>query len=273
MVKRPRIRNLLLAVVSLMFFASCGNEYIHNPTGIPVSFVTNDSMFPAEWLNEETSPYALSLGKVYRPDALSNLQSALRKYPAEVLKKNVRKIYVLGNLSFFGMEYGGTSSSDVVYIVHYDYDKYYSETTFHHEFASILLRNYSTDFDTNAWNALNPKEFTYSGDGISALADGNSSTYIDYELVEQGFINEYSMSCAEEDICSIVEQLFSPDYDFWQIYEDFPLMRAKVDFIIRFYSEINDTFNEDYFRRIESNRNPYDEYMYEEEAVQEEEYL
>ena len=232
-----------------LFFISCGEKYIHKPTRVEVHFKVEQNMFPGHWRTEEIKPYAKSLSRSLRFEAMDIIQEAFDKYPLPVIQKSLKKIYVLDDLRFYGLNYGGTSSNETVYLVHQYYTKEYVERTFHHEFGAILMHKYS--FDSIAFKLLLPEGVFYGSGGLEALREGKSSLHINYELIEKGFLNEYGSSCVEEDFCTIVEQLFLPEESFWEIYDTYPVIHNKIKYIIDFYSTIDTLFKEEYFRSFD----------------------
>ena len=122
-------------ILFLFLIVSCENFYNHQKTGIEVCFKVNHNMFPASWLNSEIHPHAKSLPVIIRPEAKKIILNAFHKYPKSILYKNLEKVYLLKELKFYGVEYGGTNTHNVVYIVH----NYYSL-----EFVEIVqYRNFS----------------------------------------------------------------------------------------------------------------------------------
>ena len=232
----------------LLLFVSCGDKHVHEATGIEVHFRVDMRMFPLYWLNDEVKPHAESLPIIYRYKAMGIIRNALDKYPKTILRENLRKVYVLKELNFYGVNYGGTNSLNDVYVVYYDYIQPYVERTFHHEFGAILM--YQNNFDSTAYKLLLPDSISYGVGGLEALKSGKSSTYFNYDLIEKGFLSEYGSSCVEEDFCSVCEQLFKPEADFWDIYDTYPVMHKRIKYIIDFYHSIDTTFSEKYFRNM-----------------------
>ena len=246
------IRRNRFFLIFLILFVACGEKYIHKSTKVEVHFSVDRNMFPYSWRNHEIDPHARSLPLSLRHEAMDIIQEAFDKYPVHVIRENLKKIYVLNELKFYGVNYGGTNTVKTVYLVHHFYTKEYIERTFHHEFGAVLM--YSNNFDTTAFKAFLPDTVYYGNGGLDAIISGKSSLYIDYELLEIGFLNEYGSSCVEEDFCTSVEQLFKPDEDFWEIYEKYPIIHNKIKFIIDFYHSIDTTFNERYFREFDKEK-------------------
>jgi hypothetical protein len=232
-----------------LLFASCGDKHIHQATGVEVHFRIDMKMFPLYWLNDEIKPHAESLPIMYRYSATNIIKTAFGKYPITLLHKNLRKVYVLRELNFYGVNYGGTNNLHDVYVVYYDYILPYVERTFHHEFGAVLM--YHNEFDTTAFKLLLPDSVSYGVGGLEALKSGKSSTTFNYDLIEKGFLSEYGSSCLEEDFCSVCEQLFLPETDFWYIYDTYPLMHKRIKYVIDFYHSLDTTFSEKYFRSFD----------------------
>lgn len=240
------LRKSNIVLLFLFFLVSCGDNYLQKQTGIKVCFKTDKLMFPLSWLNNEIKPHAKSLPLNLRPEAKRMIIKAFEKYPKEILYKNLEKVYILEELNFYGVDYGGTNTNDIVYVVYYDYITDFIEKTFHHEFGAVLMYNYN--FDTTAYKLMIADNVEYGNGGIVALLNDESSTDFDYELIESGFLSEYGSSCVEEDFCSVCEQLFKPEAEFWYVYDTYPVMQKKIKYIIDFYHSIDTSFNERYFR-------------------------
>lgn len=253
LIKRGRktVKNSFI-VILLAFLTGCTDRYIHQPTGIELNFRAYHNMFPPCWQAAEVKPYAKPLPAQLKHEAMGVIRSSFSKYPEKVLKDNLKRIYVVKELKFYGITYGGTNYGKVVYLAHDYYSLDFIERTFHHEFGAVLL--YNNDFDTSAFKLLLPDSASYGAGGFEALSEGKCSMYFDYELIKKGFLCEYGSSCLEEDFCTIVEQLFLPSQDFWDVYDHYPVMRKKIDFIIEFYHSLDTCFTVDYFRAFDTGK-------------------
>ena len=211
-------------------------------------------MFPNNWYCKRIDAQAVSLPQEYRTDAMDILNNAIAKYPEDVLFVNLRRVYVMKSLTFFGVPYGGTNTRDVVYLT-YDNSNpnrtaEYVEGVFHHEFSSVLLRKFVKHFDKRGWADINPPGFAYGRGGVDAIRHGEASLDYDYDLLELGFLNKYSQSAMEEDINVFAQHLFSGGEQFWYIVDTFERIREKVILIINFYYQIDPQFTEEYFRAL-----------------------
>ncbi len=222
--------------------------------GIDILFDTEPLMFPAGWYCEQISAEAVSLPREHRTEAMDILNKAIAKYPEDVLFVYLRKVYVLKSLAFFGVPYGGTNTKDVVYLT---YDNSCPEHTteivegiFHHEFSSILYRKFTDRLNKQAWLEINPPGFQYHDGSVEAIKKGKASMDFDYNLLPNGFLNEYSQSAFEEDINVFSQNLFSGGEQFWSIVDTFDKIKEKTKLTIEFYHQIDPLFTEEYFRAL-----------------------
>lgn len=226
--------------------------------GIDILFDKEPRMFPAGWYCKRIRAEAVSLPKENRTEAMNILNHAIAKYPEDVLFVNLRRVYVMKSLAFFGVPYGGTNTKDVIYLT---YDNSSPERTaefvegvFHHEFSSVLLRKFSKFLDKKAWGSLNPPAFFYGKGGVEAIKRGEASLDFDYSLLETGFLNKYSQSDFEEDVNVFAQNLFCGGEQFWFIVDTFGKIREKATLTISFYHQIDPQFTEEYFRTLAYSR-------------------
>jgi hypothetical protein len=224
--------------------------------GVNISFNYAKSIFPAEWqrapINAEGG--AISVAEINRCKMVT--AKALEKYPSDMLRYNLRTVFWLKKMSFYAVGYGGTNSTDALYLTNdgreMGYTDRYLEQTFHHEFSSILFRNYLTLFDTNTWKAYNSKDFAYNDpeDGVGAIRNNASSQDLDTVVCKRGMLTQYAMSSLENDLNTFAQNLFCPSVGFWDIVDRFPRIKKKAQLLITFYGNINTVFTEQYFRRM-----------------------
>lgn len=223
----------------------------------PVRVVTSAdaTIFPASWRKAPVlaSGEALSEDQIERARPL--LERALKKYPPQVLKADLKAVYVLAELRYSGVvTTSGTNSQTDVYLkigeVKKGFTDRHVEGVFHAEFSSILWRNHQKQFNAEAWQAVNPSGFKYLGDGVEAVKQKKASTTLREELHEQGFLVEYAQSTMENDLNGFAKMLFNGDATLWQIAEKFPKIRRKLDLTLAFYQQIDPAFNEVFFRSL-----------------------
>lgn len=247
---------ILLIILAVLFNgANAQSVFTDSLTGIEVSFITDDEMFPASWRSGNINGYAVSLDTSEYERSKKIISAALAKYPKEVLKKNLKKVYVLKSLHFYNVGYGGTNSTDAVYVTNKganrNYSSQYIEQVFHAELSSILLRNYTQNIDESEWSECHDQEFVYGGAGHEAIRSGKASEYYDSAYHEMGFLNQYATSNFENDLNSFAKNIFAPDPEFWTVCNKYENVKCKLKKAILFYRKINPVFTEEYFKKWE----------------------
>ncbi len=219
---------------------------------VPVFTQTRSGMFPSSWTVREVSASASSLPGEEVGRSLIALDRAMEKYPISLLRKNLKQVYVVSRLAFYGVPYGGTNSSDTVYLANggreHGFSDRFIEESFHHEFSSILLRNYPSAFDRKSWLAANPPGFKYFGDGTQAVRSGRASTKTSRKWQHDGFLAQYATASIEEDFNMVAEALLTGTPEFWDAVEESPRLKQKTDITVRFYGSLSGTFNESSFK-------------------------
>ena len=224
--------------------------------GITLSYNNSTAIFPDYWRINPINAKAERLGNSEISRTKEVMQKALAKYPGSLLKDNLRAVYFLKSIRFYNVLYGGTNSPDAVYLADAGtkrgYTDHYLEQTFHHEFSSILYRNFSSWIDTSAWLSINETGFNYldPDNGIGAIKTNKSSQELDHSLCEKGFLTEYSLSSMENDLNTIAQNLFRPAEDFWKLVDTYPRLRKKTTLLISFYHSLDPVFSESYFRKL-----------------------
>jgi hypothetical protein len=225
--------------------------------GVRIVFNYSVENFPEAW---RVTPVNAEGEEIAAPEIDRSkliMLRALAKYNDLLLEYNLKAIYFLKSMRFFNVGYGGTNSTDALYMTNngmsLGYTDKYIEQTFHHEFSSILFRNYSQMIDTVAWKRTNDPGFDYNDpeSGVGAIRTGRSSQVLDTALAKYGFLTEYSMSSMENDINTIAQNLFLPDPGFWSIFDKYPRIRAKTRLLILFYNKLGGQYTEQYFRSFE----------------------
>jgi hypothetical protein len=245
---------LLILVTVRSSFATPADTTIH---GIRTEFEVNTSMaFPSDWLQDpiHVSCVPIDPHEILRCQEIT--ERALLKYPAEVLSENLKAIYFFKSMRFYDVSFGGTNSSDALYLTNNGarkgYTDLYLEQTFHHELSSIFLRNYSFLLDTVLWMKLNEPGFNYNDpeNGVGAIRNRQTSPKLDTFLCARGFLTQYACSSLENDFNTLAQNLFVPAAGFWETVDRFPAIREKVKLLVAFYNNINSRFTENYFRQF-----------------------
>lgn len=250
---RSLISALLAALSWFDLFAQKTDTTIK---GVVISFDHDPSIFPESWRVAPVNAFAekLSPGEIKRSKAV--IARALDHYPQSTLE-NIKKVYFLQQLKFYDVPYGGTNSTDLIYLVNHGtsrgYSDKYLEQTFHHEFSSILFRNFPEKLDTTEWKMANHPDFNYNDpeNGVGAIRNKQSSQLLDSTLCEKGLLTQYGSSSIENDVNTFAQNLFLPEQDFWKMVAQYPAIRKKTTLLIGFYNRINPIFTEEYFKKLQ----------------------
>jgi hypothetical protein len=253
--KRLTILTTLLITIHFCSFANDNDTLIK---GVNAAFTYSASIFPTEWQKSPISATAepIDVSEVERSKNVT--VKSLKKYPEALLTKNLKAVYWLKKMSFYDVGYGGTNSTNILYLTNdgdvNGYTDRYLEQTLHHEFSSILLRNYFSFLDTGAWRNANEGRFDYNDpeEGVGAIRNNASSQDLDSVLCKRGMLTQYALSSLENDLNTFAQNLFCPTKEFWLLVKKYPRIKKKVQLFVSFYNKINSVFTEAYFRNLTS---------------------
>lgn len=243
---------------TLLLFIPCisfSQEKIFDQrTGVPIIYSDQGRIFPDSWYSERINAKGESLSKEQYERSKKIVQKALAKYPVQVIKNNLKAIYVLNEIEFYGQTYGGTNTGNKLYLSNKGkakgYTDFYLEQLFHAEFSSVLLRNYKSQFNETKWKALNAPGFKYGKGGVKALKNKTDSEKLHTKYLELGVLNQYSISSLENDFNAFAKNLFLPKQGFKKILERYTPIRRKRELTIAFYAAIDSTFSETFFDKF-----------------------
>lgn len=211
----------------------------------------SSDIFPESWRTPKVSAKAEPLEEKERDRCREVVSRALAKYPAELLKMTLMKLYCLGRLEYSGVVTGGTRSRSVIYVVcKPTYATADVERIIHAEYSSVLFQKFPQHFDAQAWRQINPPEFDYLGSGVQAVKSGKASRRTDPAMREEGFIQEYAKASIEEDFNSHAAALFTGDARYWVAVEQHPKLKAKSDLVVAFYGKVHASLSAAHFQKL-----------------------
>lgn len=170
---------------------------------------------------------------------LTLVEKFLSKYPKEVISNNLSDIFLLGTLEFNGKSYGGTYMDSAIYVstggfyIHSDSSLL---GLMHAEFSSILFHNYK--FPLEEWETVNKPTWRYLGSGFDMLGRPEIYDQTD-ELLQNGFLQEYSQATLEEDFNKFVEWTFTKPERLRKLASKYERVRKKYELLIKFYESID----------------------------------
>ncbi len=242
--------------------AQQSNRYRDARTGVEIACDVDKTMFPADWYPPPVSVKVAPLDVSNVEKALSILLPGLAKYPVGLLHKNLKRIYVVQQLSYYNTDIGGVGNEETKWIyLRYQGDRTeyseayldaYFERELHHEFAHVLFANHADKFSHKQWLALNPPGFHYGKGGMTAIKKGQFLRSDASVYWKQGFANDYAVADYDEDVASLCELLFCGDQHFWQAVDQNPILHKKVAMLLAFYHALDSSLTPDYFRQLGS---------------------
>jgi hypothetical protein len=226
-----------------------------------ICFTADPPPFSDDWLKPPTSAAVTYLDPVEDQEAITRnrrfLREELTRYPAALLKQDLKEVYVFKHLSEEDTEVGGLNSPEDKKLYLTD-DGIYSEgserflrLSLHHEMAHLLFTNHASQFSAKAWAHLNPASFRYGNGGLESIrTHPNEEVELNPESWEEGFGYEYGKSDIEEDFACLAEAIFSGNPDFWKAVDRVPALKKKVNMLVAFYHSLDKSFDEAYFRHL-----------------------
>jgi hypothetical protein len=240
---------LLLPLVS-----SAADERVILEAPARVVTSTSPAIFPESWQKAPVWASGEALPEEQFDRVRRILGRALAKYPPQVLREDLKAVYVLAELRYSGVITSGTNSRTSLYLKIGDERKGFTdahiEGVFHAEFSSILLRKHARYFDQAAWQAVNPPGFAYLGNGVDAVKQKKAGLTLREAMHQAGFLVEYAQSTMENDLNGIAKMLFNGESALWEIAARFPKIRRKLDLTLAFYQKIDPAFIEAFFRKL-----------------------
>lgn len=214
---------------------------IENEYDIEIHYNYNaKTYFPSRWLKAPISARGKQLPAQEVARVLPKIQQFLSVYPKRVLCENLKSIYLLSELEFYGKRFGASNGKSSLYIKSKGLDKGFTASfliaTMHSEFSSILLRNHS--FPKLEWRKINRTDFNYTGDAKRFLGQPNLYGQ-DVELLRDGFVVKYAQATLENDFNMISRWLFTRRSQLKKLANIYPRIAAKKQLAIRFYRSID----------------------------------
>ena len=87
--------------------------------------------------------------------------------------------------------------------------------------------------------------------GTDAVASGETSTKIDEIYCKTGVLSQYSKASVEEDFNIFTENLFMNNPMLWEMAKKYPIIKQKINIVIKLYQSQNKNFTLAYFQNIE----------------------
>ena len=168
------------------------------------------------------------------------IQKNLNIYQPNFLKKiNLKYIVLCENLSVSEIDAAGVPNFKMkTLIIDINFNKKYFERIIHHEIFHIINDGFKDYFIESEWKSFNPKNFKYAE--CSTCSDRVNLSTI---KKTNGFLTEYSMSTASEDMAEVFSFLV---YDKKKVKEKLindAILKNKTSFIKNNILKISNNFS------------------------------
>ena len=153
-------------------------------------------------------------------------------------KINLRYVVLCKNLKVSGMKTAGVPNIAVkTLIIDIESDPKYFERSIHHELFHMVDDSYKNLFPQNKWNEFNDSNFQYA-----ECSTCSNRSNLSLMKSSNGFLTEYSMSTASEDMAEIFSFLMTDKVNLSKIILKDPVLNNKVNFIVGETKKIDNNF-------------------------------
>ena len=161
------------------------------------------------------------------------------RYEKNFLEKiNLRYVVLCENLKVSNIKTAGVPNHKVkTLIIDIKSDPRYFERSIHHELFHMADDSYDNLFSYDEWEKFNISNFQYA-------ECSTCSNRLDLSIIKDsnGFITEYSMSTASEDMAEIFSFMMIDMDNLLKISKEDSILNNKVNFIISEIREIDNNF-------------------------------
>ena len=206
--------------------ASNGIKYLKAEKSFTVGIVKNNVQ-----CDEPNENYIKNKFKIIKKN--------LDKYKKSFLNKiNLRYVVLCENLKVSDIRTAGVPNIDVkTLIIDIKSDPKYFERSIHHELFHMVDDSYKNLFPQNKWNEFNDSNFQYA-----ECSTCSNRSNLSLMKSSNGFLTEYSMSTASEDMAEIFSFLMTDKVNLSKIILRDPILNNKVNFIVGETKKIDNNF-------------------------------
>ena len=167
------------------------------------------------------------------------IEKNFNRYNSNFLKKiNLKYIVLCENLTVSEINSAGVPNYTMrTLIIDIKFNKKYFERVIHHEVFHIINESYKNFFDEKEWKKFNSSKFKYAK--CSTCSDRLNLSLLDET---DGFLTEYSMSTASEDMGEVFSFLVTDREKIENKSLKDPILSKKISYIKKNISKIDKNF-------------------------------
>ena len=167
------------------------------------------------------------------------IKKNINKYDKNFLKKiNLKYIVLCENLKVAKIKTAGVPNHDMkTLIIDIKFDEQHFERSMHHELFHIVEESHKSLFSYKKWEKLNSPPFKYA-------KCSTCTNRLDFSLIvnTKGFLTEYSMSTASEDMAETFSFLMTKKKKLESIVLNDPILNKKTIFLKNAVQKIDNNF-------------------------------
>ena len=172
-------------------------------------------------------------------EKFNSIEKNFNKYKSDFLKKiNLKYIVMCENLSVSEINTAGVPNYKMkTLIIDLNFNEIFFERVIHHEVFHIIYDSYKKEKLDNEWKNINDSKFEYA-------KCSTCSKRLNLSLIEKskGFVTEYSMSTASEDMAEVFSFLMVSKKKIEKQSLKDPILKDKISFIKKYILEIDNNF-------------------------------
>jgi len=172
-------------------------------------------------------------------EKFNSIEKNFNKYKSDFLKKiNLKYIVMCENLSVSEINTAGVPNYKMkTLIIDLNFNEIFFERVMHHEVFHIIYDSYKKEKLDNEWKNINDSKFEYA-------KCSTCSKRLNLSLIEKskGFVTEYSMSTASEDMAEVFSFLMVSKKKIEKQSLKDPILKDKISFIKKYILEIDNNF-------------------------------
>jgi hypothetical protein len=176
--------------------------------------------------------------------ALKGVKEALSKYPASLIKKYLKAVFISGVIKSYDIQIAGSYLNSWIYLSALEkYEKAGVELYpmgFHHELSSLFLKG--NNFPTIRWQLANEPDFKYLPSQKDVVRAASPENHRDPKEASSwyraGFVHLYGMSSMENDFNMYAELAMTDPEKLKKLADQYPRIQAKTRILVDYYSSL-----------------------------------
>lgn len=169
---------------------------------------------------------------------LNNIDSALWVYPVEMINKYLSSIYIVESMLYNNKQQIGPAGTyslfnKSLYLSNIGSSDSSLQKAFHHEFSSLVRRLSDVQFPKNEWISINDSAFSYYYEKKDAVRIKEE------DLLEQGFLEEYSTTLFDNDVEVFTSWLFYKPKELAVVAQSHSKVLGKLKILYLYYKMID----------------------------------